>query len=99
MVTQNELLGAASCKGKLSLAANHSPNAPRLRKATQTVFAPGPPFSRRQSGAGLPLAPWALLLLGRGLQHPKPIPQGFSLAGKQDWAREGLLRPGLSHAP
>ena len=65
----------------------------------QADFAPGPPFSRRQSGAGLPLAPWALLLWGPGLRRPKPIPQGFSLAGKQDWAREGLLRPGPSHAP
>ena len=179
-------------------------------KATQAVFAPGPPLSRGQSGAGLPLAPWALLIcwgspmpktysprvllggeaglgtrrpsaprpqpsplsqLGRsaprpcrtdgpkrasgsclvqresllgqkttaqtrlvsgkqrkpfsppalrspegqavqgcpwlpgpccfagGLRCPKPTPHGFSLAGKQDWARESLLRPGRSHAP
>ena len=44
-------------KGKSPRAANNSPNAPRLRKATQAVFAPGPPLSRGQSGAGLPLAP------------------------------------------
>ena len=49
-------------KGKSSHAANNSPNSPRLRKATQAVFAPGRRLSRWHSGAGLPLAPWALLL-------------------------------------
>ena len=108
-------------KGKSSHAANNSPNSPRLRKATQAVFAPGPPLSKGTAGrvcpwlpgpycllgvsgarnplpTGLPLAPWTLLLAG-GLRCPKPTPDGFSLAGKQDWAREGLLRPGRSHAP
>ena len=51
-----------SAKGKSPRAANNSPNAPGLRKATQAVFAPGPLLSRGQSVAGLPLAPWALLL-------------------------------------
>ena len=64
----------------------------------QADFAPGPPFSRRQSGAGLPLAPWALLLWGPGLRRPKHILQGFTLAGKQDCAREGLLRSSPSRA-
>ena len=191
-------------------AANNSPNAPWLRKATQAIFAPGPPLSLGQSRAGLPLAPGALLLcwrsvtpqthsppvllggeaglgarspsaprpqpcplsqLGRSAPRPrrtegpkrasgscivqrasllgqqttaltrlgsgkqrkpfstqalcspeskegrgcprlpgpycfavglrclKPTPHGFSLAGKQDWVREGLLVPGPSHAP
>ena len=51
-----------SAKGKSPRAANNSPIAPRLRKATLAVFAPRPPLSRGQSGAGLPLAPWVLLL-------------------------------------
>ena len=49
-------------KGKSPRAANNSPNAPRLRKATQAVFASGPPLSLAQSLADLPLADWALLL-------------------------------------
>ena len=44
------------------MAANHSPYSPWLRKAAQALFAPGPALSIRQSGAGLPLAPWALLI-------------------------------------
>ena len=60
-------------KGKSPRAANNSPNAPRLRKATQAVFAPGPPLSRGQSGAGLPLAPWALLLC-----WGSPVPETHS---------------------
>ena len=51
-----------SAKGKSPRAANNSPNAPRLRKATQAIFAPGPLLSRGHSGARLPLASWALLL-------------------------------------
>ena len=51
-----------SAKGKSPRAANNSPIAPRLRKATLSVFAPRPPLSRGQSWAGLPLAPWVLLL-------------------------------------
>ena len=66
-------------KGKSPWAANNSPNAPRLRKARQAVFAPGPPFSRRQSGAGLPLAPWALLLWGPGSPAPETHSPGVLL--------------------
>ena len=84
-------------KGKSPRAANNSPNAPQLRKARQAVFAPGPLLSRGQSRAGLPLAPWALLLCW-GSPVPETHSDGFSLAGKQDWAREGLLRPGPRHA-
>ena len=34
-----------SAKGNSPRAANHSPNAPRIEKATQAFFAPGPPLS------------------------------------------------------
>ena len=51
-----------SAKGNSPRAANHSPNAPPLRKAAQAVFAPVPALSIGRCGAGLPLAPWALLL-------------------------------------
>ena len=50
-----------SAKGNSPRAANHSPNLPRIQKATQAVFATGTTLSIAQSGAGLPLAPWALL--------------------------------------
>ena len=49
-------------KGNSHRAANQSPNAPRLRKAVQAVFAPVPTLSIGRRGVGLPLAPWALLL-------------------------------------
>ena len=130
-----------SAKGKSPRAANNSPIAPWLRKATQALLDPGPLLSRGQSGEGLPLATWALLLcwgtlapnptspprrtpgewvsgagdhqqssraqgakgspspLCWGSWRPKPTPHGFSILGKQDWAREALLRPGRSHAP
>ena len=51
-----------SAKGNSPRAANHSPNAPWLRKATQAVFPPRPPRSIEHSWAELPQAPWALLL-------------------------------------
>ena len=51
-----------SAKGNTPQAAKHSLNSPPLRKATLSVFAPGPPLSIAQSGAGPPLDPWALLL-------------------------------------
>ena len=51
-----------SAKGNSPRAANHSLTVPWRRKSTQAVCAPGPPLSIGQSGAGPPLAPWALLL-------------------------------------
>ena len=51
-----------------------------------------------KEGWGCPWLPGPCCFAG-GLRCPKPTPHGFSLAGKQDWAREGLLRPGRSHAP
>ena len=81
-----------SAKGNSPRAANHSPNAPRIEKATQAVFAPGPPLSVERTGAGLPRLPGPCCFAGC-LRCPKPTPHGFSFVGKQDWAREGLLRP------
>ena len=51
-----------SAKGNSPPAAIHSLTVPWRRKSTQAVCAPGPPLSLGQSGAGPPLAPWALLL-------------------------------------
>ena len=62
-----------SAKGKSIRAAIHSRNAPQLRKATQAFFATGPPLSRGQRGAGLPLAAWALLLC-----WGSPVPETHS---------------------
>ena len=85
-------------KGNSPRAANHSPNAPRLEKATQGLLVPGPLLSIGRTGPGLPRLPGPCCFAG-GLGCPKPTPHGFSFVGKQDWAREGLLRPGPSHAP
>ena len=49
---------------KRSSRSNTSPTAPWLRKATQAVFAPSLQLDIGKSGDGLPLAPWALSLLG-----------------------------------
>ena len=85
-------------KGKSPRAANNSPNAPRLRQATQAVFAPALRSPEGKAGRGCPWLPGPCSFAGDH-RCPKPTPHGFSLAGKQDWAREGLLRPGRSHAP
>src|SRR5512135_2318116 len=79
-------------KGNSPRAANHSPNAPRIEKATQAVLAPGHPHSIGRTGAGLSRLPGPCCFAG-GLRQCKPTPHGFSFVGKQDWAREGLLRP------
>ena len=71
-----------SAKGNSPRAANHSPNAPRIEKATQAVFAPGPPLSIERTGAGLPRLPGPCCFAG-GLRCPKPTPHGFSFVGKQ----------------
>ena len=76
-------------KGKSPRAANNSPNAPRLRKATQALFAPGPLLSRGQSGEGLTLAPWALLLCWGSLA-PETHSPGVLLGGE---AGLGARRP------
>ena len=62
MATQNELLGAAPCKGKLSSSSKPQPHRALAQESNASHFSPCPLLSRVQSGAGLPLAPWALLL-------------------------------------
>ena len=76
-------------KGNSPRAANHSPNAPLLRKAAQAVFAPGPALSLGRCGAGLPLAPWALLLCWGSLA-PENHSQWVLLRGE---AGLGARRP------
>ena len=49
-----------------------------------------------KAGRGCPWLPGPCCFAG-GLRCPKPTPDGFSFAGKQDCAREGLLGPGRSH--
>ena len=87
-----------SAKGKSPRAAKNSPIVPRLMKATQAVFAPGPPLSRGQSRAGLPLAPWDLLIC-----WGSPVPETHSprvlLRGEAGLGARILLRPGPRHAP
>ena len=46
-----------SAKGNSPLAANHSPNAPRIEKATQAFFASGTPLTIGRTMAGLPQLP------------------------------------------
>ena len=79
-----------SAKGrKHSSRSNTSPTAPLLRKATQAVFQPRTPHAFGQSGAGLPLAPWALLLC-RGSPEPESHSQCVLLRGE---AGLGVRRP------
>ena len=94
-----ELLGPALCKGtgKAPRGAHTSPTATLLRKATQAFFAPSRPLAVGQSGAGLPLAPWALLICW-GSPEPETHSQRVSFTAKQEWACEELLRPGPSNA-
>ena len=86
-----ELLDAVVCKGtgNATRAAHTSPTAPLVREATQAIFARSPPQSNGQSGAGLPLAPWALMLCW-GSPAPETHPQSFLLRGE---AGLGLRRP------
>ena len=64
-----------SAKGNSPPAAIHSLTVPWRRKSTQAVCAPGPPLSIGQSGAGPPLAPWALLLYWGSPAHKSHSPQ------------------------
>ena len=58
----NSIQGPAFWKVRLCSRNNHNPHAPLLSKAKLAFFSPNPLVSRGQCGAGLPLAPWALLL-------------------------------------
>ena len=57
----NSIQGPAFWKVRLCSGNNHNPHAPLLSKATLAFFSPSTLVSRGQCGAGLPLAPWALL--------------------------------------
>ena len=76
-------------KGNSPPAANHSLTVPLCRNSTQAVSTPGPPLSIGQSGAGLPLAPWALLLCW-GSPAPKTHSHQVLLRGE---AGLGARRP------
>ena len=76
-------------KGNSPPAANHSLTLPLCRNSTQAVYTPGPPLSIGQSGAGLPLAPWALLLCW-GSPAPKTHSHQVLLRGE---AGLGARRP------
>ena len=78
-----------SAKGNSPRAATHSPNALRIEKATQAVFAPGPPLSIGRTGDGRTRLPGPCCFAG-GLRCPKPTPHGFFFVGNQDWAREAF---------
>ena len=84
-----------SAKGNSPLAANHSLTVPWRRKSTQAVCAPGPPLSIGQSGAGPPLAPWALLLCW-GSPAPKSHSPRVLLRGE---CRIGCAKGFCAQAP
>ena len=60
-MASNSIQGPAFWKVRLCSGNNHNPHAPLLSKAKLAFFSPNPLISRGQCGAGLPLAPWALL--------------------------------------
>ena len=78
-----------SAKGHSPWAANHSLTVTPRRISTQALFTPGPPLSIGQSGAGLPLAPWALLLCW-GFPAPESHSTQVLLRGE---AGLGVLSP------
>ena len=60
----NRAPGRCSLQGDLkrSSGSTHQPHRAYAQESTQAVLAPSPPVEVGQSGAGKPLAPWALLL-------------------------------------
>ena len=86
---QNELLGAAFCKGKLSSSSKPHPLSALAQESSASPFRPGPALSILQSGAGLPLAPWALLLCW-GFPAPESHSTQVLLRGQ---AGLGVLSP------
>ena len=84
-----------SAKGNSPPAAIHSLTVPWRRKSTQAVCAPGHPLSIGQSGAGPPLAPWALLLYWGSLA-PKSHSPRILLRGE---CRIGCAKGFCAQAP
>ena len=87
-----------SAKGKFLTAAINSPHTPQVTKQRKPFLPPALHSPEGKAGLGCPWLPGPCCFAG-GLRCPKPTPHGFSFVGKQDWAREGRLRPGPSHAP
>ena len=87
-----------SAKGNSPGAANHSPNAPQIQKATQAVFAPGPPLSIGTNRAWAARLPGPCCFAG-GLRCPKPTPHGFSFVVNQDWVREAFCAQATAMPP
>ena len=58
----NDLLAAAFCKGKVSSGSKQQPQRALAQESNASRFPPRPPLSSGLSWAGLPLAPWVLLL-------------------------------------
>ena len=94
----HELLRAAFCKGKLSSGSKPQPQRASDRESNASRFRPRPPALHRANRGWAAPAPWALLLCW-GSPCPKPTPHRVFFVGKQDWAREGRLRPGPRQAP
>ena len=89
-----------SAKGQEKLLGEHTPAPPRLCSGKQRK-----PFSHPagrsplgKAGLGCLWLPGPCCFVGV-LRSLKATPNVFSFVGKQDWACEGLLRPGPSHAP
>ena len=94
----NSIQGPAFWHVRLCSGNNHSPHEPLLSKATLAFFSPSTLLSLGQCGAGLPLAPWALLLAG-GLLRWKPTPMVFFFVEKQELAGKCRLDAGPSNSP
>ena len=76
MATQNELLGAAPCKGKLSSSSKPQPHRASVQKLNTSCFHPRPSaLHRAKRGWAAPgsLGPAALLGVSGG---PNPVPTG-----------------------
>ena len=94
-MAHNELLGTAFCKGKLSSGSKPQPHRASAQVINTSCFYPGPPLSIGQSGAGPPLAPWALLLYWGSLA-PKSHSPRILLRGE---CRIGCAKGFCAQAP
>ena len=97
-MASNSIQGPAFWKVRLCSGNNHNPHAPLLSKATLAFFSPSPLLSRRQCGAGLPLAPWALLFCwwSPGVEAHS---NGFRLRGEAGVGREVASGRGPQRCP
>ena len=86
-MASNSIQGPAFWKVRLCSGNNHSPHVPLLSKATLAFFSPSTLLSLGQCGAGLPLAPWALLLCWRSPEM-ETHSNGFLLRGEAGVGRK-----------